>query len=234
MLNSSAPSVLPQAQPAINYGYGIVGSLLGDPMDRYTASTANNPISDINHQDVIFCMIAFDPAFRLVKPREYKSTQMYGSYDRTFTSVGDYLIDQSNGNIYFINSQESLTPNGVILCTATLTFYRPTAQIIGGYRGNGYVNKDLNSYGGNSDNLGDLLAANWPVSMILGTKGERAQVNIPNETRIPWYVVKMPVIPNVSLQTDDLAIFGTRRFMVSGCELSELGLNITLDEVGFA
>ncbi len=231
---TTTTNILGQVQPAVNSGYFICASLLGNPCDRYTASSNNNPISEIDHQDVTYVLFAFDPGFLLKKPRDYKSVQMYGCYDRTSTLVGDYLVDQTNQQIYFINSQESITPNGVILCNATFTFYRPTAQIVGGYRGNGYVNKDLNSYGGNTTNLGNPLAANWPASLILGTKGERAQVNIPNQSREPWYIAKLPIIPGVSLQTDDLVIFGIRRFLISGCELSELGLNLTLDEVDIA
>lgn len=227
-------SVLPSVLPAINQGYTICGQLLGNPADRYRASTSNNPISPINHQDVIYVMYAFDAQFLLKKPRDYKSVQMFGSYDRSNSLPGDYLVDQTTNLTYFINSQELLTPSGVVLCNGTLSFYRPTAQISGGFKGSGYVNKNLNSYGGNTDNFGLPLAANWPVSLILGTKGEKPQVNIPNQSRAPWWAVKLPVIPGIALQTDDLAIFGDRRFLVSGCELTELGYNLTLDETSIA
>lgn len=225
-------SILDVIQPNITLGYAIVGALLGENCDIYRPTNAMNPMDQINHIGVLRIMFDNDSKFQMRKPRQYKDTQMYASIDRTDTQLGDYIQDQSTNQIYFINSQEDINPTGVIFCNNLLSFYRPTAEGPSGYISNGFSDTNLNTYGSNINNIGNLLASNWPVSYLVGTKGEKELVALPNQSRSPWYIVKLPSIPGIRLMSNDLVVDqNDTRYLISSIEQTEHGYNITIEEV---
>ena len=143
-------------------------------------------------------------------------------FDRTLTAVGDYLTGPQG--TFFIIAQQPHAPTAAVECDRVLTFKRPGP----GASGSAF-------YGG--DTLADetTLFTAWPGSVQKGAKGDRGNTALPQDTRMPWVDILMPVIPGVQIVTGDVAYDDQalqRRYIISTAELTDLGWRLTAQQVG--
>jgi hypothetical protein len=206
------------AQAKLYAGYGKIGTDLGVLTTVYRPTTANNPITPLNVADDI--LVRFDPKpdFSTVLVNTFAKPVWYGGFNATNNIEGDIFITE-DGAIYYLASLQSLVPPMMVRCNKTVDFYRPAKDYQSPYK-----------YSGNTANAGKgaPLALQWPISMLQGTKGEKSQLNLPEDTRQPWYSCLIPVIPNVSFKTNDV-LFDENddRYILSSIELTELGYRCT-------
>jgi hypothetical protein len=149
------------------------------------------------------------------KPNKYGKPTWYALVDGTNLEVGDYFVGPQG--TFFIAALQSLLPILAVSCNRTVSIFRPQGQTGFG----------LGAYGGNIDAAETLLVAGRPCSILQGTKGEKAESNLPGDTRSPWWTILIPY-GGVSLTTDDIMVDDLGlRYVLSSVELSDLGYRIT-------
>ncbi|MCB8881698.1 hypothetical protein ACELLULO517_15730 [Acidisoma cellulosilytica] len=105
------------------------------------------------------------------------------------------------------------------LCNTQLTIKREQANPSVGTQG----------YGGDTKVSESTIMDNFPASVLQGSKGEKSDLGLPDQTRQPWYSVLMPAIDGVAILTDDLAYDADgNRYKISSCELSNLGWRLSM------
>lgn len=200
-------------------GYAKAAQRIGTTYQHYRPTSASNPISaGTRMADMLASLNANDP--RYSRPNMYGKSTWYAVADGTRLQVGDYIIG-IEGTL-FVAALQQLLPIFMVDCNRTINVLRPQQQ-----NGLGAV-----GYGGDTDSNETALMTAWPASVLQGTKGEKGGVNLPGDTRDPWWTVLLPQWSGVSLRsgdiiTDDLA----RRYAISSAELTDLGWRITAAQV---
>jgi hypothetical protein len=151
------------------------------------------------------------------KPNKYGHPTWYGVFDGTNVDVGDYVIGAAG--TFFVAAMQPMLPILVVECNRTASVLRPQQQT--GVGAVGY-------YGGNTPAAEKLLMKGWPCSILQGTKGEKNEVNLPGDTRAPWWTILMPYSMGVVLRTSDIITCDLkRRYIISSAELTDLGWRIS-------
>jgi hypothetical protein len=149
------------------------------------------------------------------KPRGYGKATWYALVDGTNLEVGDYFVGPQG--TFFVATLQSLLPILVVECNRTVSIFRPQAQ----------AGLGLGPYGGNTDTTETLLVSGRPCSILQGTKGEKADTNLPGDVRSPWWSILMPYA-GVDITFDDIIVDDLgRRYAISSPELSDRGWRIT-------
>jgi hypothetical protein len=149
------------------------------------------------------------------KPNSYGDPLWYALVDGTNLESGDYCVGPQG--TFFIVSLEPLLPILVCECNRTVSIFRPQGQ----------SGLGLGPYGGNTDVTEPLLVAGRPCSILQGTKGEKAESNLPGDVRAPWWSILMPYA-GVDITFDDIIVDDLgRRYIVSSPEITSLGYRIT-------
>jgi hypothetical protein len=149
------------------------------------------------------------------KPNLYGDPLWYALVDGTNLEEGDYCVGPQG--TFFIAALEPLLPILVVQCNRVVSIFRPQGQSGVG----------LGAYGGNTDTTETLLVAGRPCSILQGTKGEKADSNLPGDTRSPWWQILMPYA-GVDLTFDDVIVDDLgRRYIVSSPERTDLGWRLT-------
>lgn len=201
-------------QALVYKGYAISAGKIGLPYAQYRPDSA-----DLTNWSPIATLLASFNAedMKYSKPNKYAKPTWYVLIDGSQTQVGDYLIGP--GGTFFIAAQQAILPILVVECNRTLSFARPQAQLQVGA---------VTNYEGNTEALQTPLASGWPASVLQGTKGEKNEVNLPGDTRNPWWLILLPAIPGVTLRTTDLVFDDLgRRMILSSVELTDLGYRCT-------
>lgn len=149
------------------------------------------------------------------KPSKYGKATWYALFDGEGLQVGDYFVGPQG--VFFVAGMDPLLPIFAVKCNRTVTIYRPQAQT-----GIGAV-----GYGGNTRENQTIIAKGVPCSILQGTKGERAEANLPGDARSPWWQILMPGA-NWLLAIDDILEDDiSRRYVISSPELTDAGWRIS-------
>ena len=199
----------------IQRGNGKAAKVLGVVCDQYRPVNSGPPIVDTNLLGIVMARFDQDFQFSARKPNLYAHPVWGVLVDRTLLAVGDYLVGQEG--TFFLIARQSLTPTAGVSCNRVISISRPTAPTPG-----------PNAYGGVVNNT--PIVTSWPASVLQGTKGERGDLNLPGDVRMPWVSILIPAVPGVQIRfgdivTDDQA--DALRYTVSGAELTDLGYRIT-------
>lgn len=201
-------------QSKINFGYGKAASFLGAPYKQYRPIDPLDPLGNL----LSTIMADFDiaPTFAHKAPSQYGKPLYYGLYDGTNVSIGDYLVEATGNNTFFVANMEPNKPPLCVSCNRVLTISRKQLQAVG-----------PNYYGGESGNSVPLMSG-WPGSELQGVRGEKGPANLPGDTRLPWANFLMPAFSGLTIEmadqiTDDLG----RTYTISSAELTELGWRFT-------
>jgi hypothetical protein len=130
---------------------------------------------------------------------------------------GKFLLEGALKGTYFIAALQPLLPILVVECNRVVSLFKPGAQSGIGAQG----------YGGTTAANETLYAESVPCSILQGTKGEKSEANLPDDTRSPWWTVLMPsavgrIAPD-DIMIDDL----DQRYVISSNELTDLGYRCT-------
>ena len=202
-------------QQQVWLGYGIAGSVLGSPVTQSRRIDAINPVGIVISTTL---PAAFDavPAYKFGKPNLYSQAMWYALIDGSLIKVGDYLLTGS-GDTYFVAALQHLLPIGCVQCNRVLTVLRPASPA-----GFGSV-----GYGGDDVANEVPVMVSWPASMLTKSRGERNDVGLPGDVRMPWFEVLFPAFPGVDvLYGDVITDDHGRRYKISSAELSDLGWRI--------
>lgn len=199
----------------IQRGNGKAAKILGVVCDQYRAATSGPVMVTTNLLGIVMARFDQDFQFGARKPNLYGHPTWGVLADRTMLAVGDYLIG-SEGT-FFLIAQQSLLPTAAVSCNRVISISRPTGPTPGS-----------NAYGGVNNHT--PIVTSWPASVLQGTKGERGDVQLPGDVRMPWVSILIPAPPGVQIRfgdvvTDDQAT--PIRYTISGAELTDLGYRIT-------
>lgn len=151
------------------------------------------------------------------KPNKYGHPTWYVLIDGTQTQVGDALQSSKDGN-YFIAAMQSNLPILVVQANHTVSLARANAD----------TGVGLQAYSGLVVSQEILMAQGVPASILLGSKGERNEVDLPTDTRTPLWSLLIPAPSGVVLRTSDIVIDElTRRYIIQSAELTDLGWRLT-------
>jgi hypothetical protein len=203
-------------QDRLYWGLNRAANILGRPTDAYRPKGPSDPIAQPNRY------LRLPAAFSRVdgnfaQPVGYGVAVWRGHFDASYTQVGDYLVRA--GDIWFVASQQCLSP---VLCVRTnrvLSIARQSAPISG------------SSDGQNIPSSSEPLISGWPAS-LLGTSIEgKSPTHLPGDTAIPNMIALLPSIHGQIIQPTDMVTdeYGMNA-VVASAELSDLGwrLNIRL------
>ncbi len=210
-------------QSKVNLGYRLAAQRTGLPFTVYRPKDATAPIVPANLLTVLPAAFSADD-YRFRRPQTYAKPVWTCLVDGAVTVVGDYLVEVSPltgqaARTFFVSSQQPLLPIQAVACNCTVTVARPTPQT-----GVGAL-----PLGGNEAVVEVASLTDWPCSLLQGTKGEKADAGLPDDTRSPWMSVLLPPSASVAdIRTDDVLTDDRgRRYLVSGAELSALGWRLT-------
>ena len=202
-------------------GYAISANKSGLPCDIYRPISNSNCLTNQIFTNIPFLIFPASSGYKVLGTNGYGKVTWFSIHDLTTTQVGDYIIRQYDNAIYFIASQKALLQPLLIECNKVVSFKRPDAGLnIGPSSG----------YSGDLQVTEVLILNNINVSMIQGTKGEKADIVLPGDTRMPWYSVFMPFIFGETILVNDIMVDESNgdRYKVSSCELTDLGYRLSV------
>jgi hypothetical protein len=211
-------------QAKVSRGYAIAASKLGLPFSVYRATGPMDPVSRDNLMGSLPAAFSAQNA-DFSRPPGFKDNGWRAYVDSSQTQAGDYLVEVvptqtgAEPRTFYILSQQPLSPISAAMCHATMSFARPGTPI-----------KDASGY--STPGPAATILANWPCSLVAGTKGEKSDSGLVRDTRNPWYAVTLPDV-GVEIRTDDIATDALgHRYLVSSAERSDLGWRLSIQYVG--
>lgn len=209
-------------QTRINKGLGIAARVLGTSFNWYRPNGTGNPVAAGRLMGTVNAKMTGDFAYTGKAPNLYGHPIWAAMLDRTLTLPGDYLVVAQG--TFFIIAQQPHAPAAAVECDRVLTIKRPASGATGS-----------TFYGGDRRSAETTIATTWPGSVQKGTKGDKGSTSLPNDVRMPWWDILLPVIPGAQILTDDVITddqAAPRRYIVSTAEITDLGWRITAQQVG--
>lgn len=205
-------------QARLNRGYGKASRFLGAPFAHYRPIDPTSPLD--NQIDTPLAAFDVSSTFTFAAPSKYNNAIYYGLIDATDVLPGDYFI--SDAGTWFVAGMEPLKPPLCVRCNVTATFYQ--------------IGPDTSApryYGGDIPAGRTLLIKDLPISELNGGKGERnAAASMPTDSRMQWTQLLLPALPGIVLhQSDRVRDNLERDFVISACELTNLGWRLTAELV---
>lgn len=206
-------------QAKVNYGFGKAAAAVGSTCQWYRPSGTGPAIGGATWLGTIPVLFDTAPDMLMKAPSRYaKDDDWYGAFDATNVCVGDYFTDPKLGT-FFVAAIEYLKPSRLVRCNRVITVARPGSPAPGPAYYGGDVSADEST-----------LITSWPASIVQGTKGEKGEVNLPGDIRLPWFNIILPLSVPVQIKTadnvtDDQAI--PIRYTISSAEQTPLGWRFT-------
>jgi len=202
-------------QDKIYAGYGQAATRIGETASIYRPTNALSPIGTA----IGTILAAFDQRGRFENPNKYGQNIWYGLFDGCETQVGDYLI--CDAGTFFIAAQQHILPILCVSCNRTVSVYELSGSA------------DVGAQSYNDAKALTAIMTGWPCSILQGTKGETNPVHLPDDVKMPWWSILLPLFTGVTIQTTDIIIDDLgRRYAVSSPELTDLGWRISAGLVG--
>lgn len=208
-------------QQAIYAGAAAGAQASGQPHQVYRPIDAMSPVNPDSLVATLPAAFSADLRYGFKSAHDYTKPTWSCAIDGRVTRPGDILVGPSA--TWFIASMEPLLPILVVRCSGTVSIARPTAT-----SGIGVLPP-----GGDVVAEEVVVMAGWPASILQGTKGEKADSGLPDDTRAPWAAILMPQFAGVEIRTDDVLTDDQgRRYILSGCERTYLGWRLTAAYAG--
>lgn len=193
---------------------------LGSTYTQYRPASGNDPVSAPNQIGTLSALFDASISLSFDAPSKFNNPLFAAILNPTAVQPRDYLVGAEG--TFLVASTEPLKPILCIQCNRVGTFYRPTPEPA-----------QPTFYGGDISDDRTPLMVNVPFSELQGTKGERnAAESLPTDSRMQWSNCLVPAFPGIILRqadrlTDDIG----RNFVISACELSDLGWRLTAELV---
>lgn len=208
-----------RANDALRRGMGRVGATIGTWCDAYRARGPGPAVDGANR--FLRLQAAFVPASG--KPPGFGLTMWHGMFDAAYTRVGDYIVrDDSragaaDGGVWFVASQEALSPVLCVRATRVVDIARPAGAALSG----------VNGYGGVTREAAEPLLTGWPVALVAAGGGGTASADLPSDVPAGSWQVLLPFLPGVvprngDVISDDLgrsAVIATAELTAAGWRL---------------
>lgn len=138
--------------------------------------------------------------------------------------MGDYLVRQTDGAVWFVAAQQPLLPILCVDCPRKIYIQRqPDATVSEGV-GTYSALTDLENVLGTPDYL-------WPASILIGGRVE-ASTGLPAGVREAAWSILLPISAPLKVQSSDILTDDNgRRFAVQSAESSDLGWRLLATEV---
>lgn len=222
-----------QIQAKIYAGRAKVALRLGLDYRVMRPNQAANPLSN---QIAVF-KAAFNAGDDIYRSADRAGNAVWhGDFDGRQTLPGDYLVRVSDGQTYYIASQQQLLPIVCIDCNRNVRISRAAplgaAGVVGvvGYSG------ICDAPGESIDVIGINPASNggtfvgWPCSILFGGRS-RTAIGLPGDVHNSgWRILLPPSVPGVlyagDIVVDDLG----KRYVIEGAELTDMGWRIDAQE----
>ncbi len=208
-------------------GLAKIAAKIGRDHRWFRPATASSPTAGVRVQGVLPAYFDVDPGFAAKRVSKDDNNTFYGAFDFSEAMAGDYLV-RDGGATYFISALYDIQPPECVRCNMRASFHRPASRAAVAVGPDDYDD----FYEGN-DGAGLLLAADWPVGLLEGTKGERPNPNLPTSpNKRPWFKIAVPHMLGVTLRSGDFIELETgERLSISAPVLTEHGYRITAGEV---
>lgn len=203
----------------VKWGLNVAARATGATADAYRPRGIRDPLARGNR------FLRLPAAFNNIhggfsRPNLYGNALWHGIFDAIYTRPGDYLVQ--GDAVWFIASQERLSPVLCVRANRVITFKRLAAQ----------TGTGANNYGGVTATNTNVLIAGWPASVLAASGSAKPLVNLPTDSPVPYWTVLVPashgvVLNPTDLMSDDLG----RTAIVSETELTDLGWRLTVKQV---
>ena len=200
-----------QIESLIQAGNGFATAVLGKPYQFYRPGSASAPMA--SSYGTIAVWMTEDEKFSSPRSSQFGKASCYGLFDRTTTRPGDYLTGPAG--TFFIAGEDSLNSTLLIECNAVLSFFsRASAPSKG----------DDQVYLGRTTATDVPIMGGWPASVLIKTRGDTSQNDLPSEPKQALFEVLLPAYPGITLASANLVTDDQgRRFTLSATERSALG-----------
>ncbi|WP_250266067.1 hypothetical protein, partial [Rhodovastum atsumiense] len=190
-------------QAKISKAYGIAASKIGQPYAMYRPASATAPMA----AQAGTVAAAFKPMGKAFgAPNTPQNPWFDGHMDLSVVQRGDVLVGP--GGTFFIWQMVPLGATLCVQCNATVTVSRPGQPATGD-----------DYYGGNATADEVVLMSGWPASVLQGTKGERGDLSLPSDVRMPWKTILLPAWTGAQIRNGDIITTAEdrpMRYVVSG------------------
>jgi hypothetical protein len=201
-------------QQRIYAGYARTAAQIGLPYQLFRATSAFNPMAGPGLAALPAAFSSADLRFEL--PQAYGRATWQAVLDGTQLLVGDILI---GAKTYFVAGLQALLPILVVEAPHQVDIRRPFREAGVGYQP---------AYGGTTPSGETAIMAQWPASILAGTKSEATGATLPDDLKAPFWDVLMPAWPGVQLLTADVVQDELgRRFAIASAEITPLGWRLT-------
>ena len=216
-----------KAQQKVWLGYGKAASKIGLVYKVYRSINGINPITAPNYLYEVF--LSTTQAWSYKNPNKFSMNSWLMVVDGTKVSPGDYLVANNSltNDIYYIASKQHLQPILGIKCDRTIDVIAVTDTGFETNKGfTGYAAEDL------PPKSNQIIMQACPASFIIGSKGESSSVNIPFDTKMPWYSVYLPYL-NKHIESGYVLVDDkSKRFLLSGNQKTDNGWKLIATTLG--
>ena len=189
----------------------------GDMVESGSLIPGSSPLLGTAYQSVNVSLNAEDMKYQ--RPNKWGKPSWYALFDATGAKAGDYFVGAQG--TFFVAGLQPLLPILAVECNRSVTVLR--SQVI--------TQVGASSYSGKTETNEISLMENWPCSILQGPKGEKDEVNLPGDTRSPWWVVLLPYYSGCRIKTSDVLEDDIgRRLTCSSVEQTDLGYKITAQQ----
>jgi hypothetical protein len=191
---------------------------LGTSYAQYRPAGGTNPLASANQIGALPALFDASISLAFDAPSKFANGLFAAILNPTSVQPLDYLVGQEG--TFFVASTEPLKPILCVQCNRVCTFSRPTP-----------LPASPSFYGGDDPSARVSLATAVPCSQLQGTKGERdAADQLPTDSRMQWSEIIVPAFNGLILrQADRFSDDIGRNFLVSACELTQLGWRLTAE-----
>jgi hypothetical protein len=202
-------------QDRLYFGLGVSARHTGRSADAFRPSGPGCPLDKQNR------FLKLPAAFVSAKGNDkranvYGDALWHGIFDASYTRAGDYLV--MDAAIFFIGSQEPLSPVLCIRANRTVSIARPKMQRA----------PAANAYGGYTAGNSTLVLDQWPASVLGEGKSGSSNTGLPTDQLIPYWAVLLPAPVGIVLSPGDIVMDDLgRTAFIAGSELTNLGWRIS-------
>ena len=214
-------------QQKVWWGYGKAASKIGLNYKVYRSSDGIDPLDISNY--LYDLPLSTTQIWSYKSPNKYAMNSWMMVVDGNQVEAGDYLVADNDlfDDIYFIASKQSLQPILGIKCDRIIDVISVSTDDV-------LEKKGFTGY--SAENVPPLnnqtIMQNCPCSFIIGSKGEANSVNLPFDSKMPWYSVYLPYLNKYISDGYVIVDENNNRFLISGNQKTDNGWKLITTILG--
>jgi hypothetical protein len=210
-------------QEKVYVGYAKAAERVGLSFGIYRSSDGIDPLNIANY--LYDLPVSATQNWKYNAPNKFSGSTWLLVVDGLQVEVSDYLV--RNGVVYYVAGKQHLLPILGVRCDRKITVEVAEIPIEGTKGRVGYSAMNV------PPENKRIIVQDCPCSFIIGSKGEQSKVDIPTDTKMPWYAVYIPYfvdkhIPEGAFIRDEF----DQEYQVSGNQRSDIGWKLTAHVLG--